>query len=301
VGIPNRFQRLTNSGVKRFTQRIIVVCASDKAIQTHDGAPQVQAHGTRDARELRHRFSQQRRFIAIARGRHERRDHVAMSIAEGDDLVAFDLLVTADAEVVASFLRRCGRAIAMNDGGVRTIALSKPEHRAFENGFKTAVRLPPPKGSIDARVVDLREGLRIAFDRQLLPLAAQLEQTQNVVEARVKAQFLRGAATALAQMRQDKMLELRGTQFRWNPLSWLASRHLEHQSDEILAGSLVSAKTPSRCSLKPNSSAERTRNQLVVIVRCASLHQCRQGLSSKPASRTPLHGRYPQGTRDDLR
>jgi hypothetical protein len=36
-------------------------------------------------------------------------------------------------------------------------------------------------------------------------------------------------------MRQDKLLELRGTQFRWNPLPWLASRHLEHQSNGILA------------------------------------------------------------------
>jgi hypothetical protein len=32
------------------------------------------------------------------------------------DLVAFHLLVTAEAEVAASFLRRCARAIAINDG-----------------------------------------------------------------------------------------------------------------------------------------------------------------------------------------
>lgn len=116
-----------------------------------------------DACELRQCFSQQRCFNAISRGRYERRDHVAMPVAEGDGLVAFDLLVTAEAEVVASFLRRCGRAIAMNDGDVKTIVLSKPEHRAFENGFKTAVRLPPPKGSIDPRVLDLRGALRIVF------------------------------------------------------------------------------------------------------------------------------------------
>jgi hypothetical protein len=42
-------------------------------------------------------------------------------------------------------------------------------------------------------------------------------------------------ATALAKMRQDKLLELRGTQFRWNPLPWLAFRHLDHQSNGILA------------------------------------------------------------------
>jgi len=86
--------------------------------------------------------------------------------------------------------------------------LSKPEHRAFENRIKTAIRLPPPKGAIDARVVDLRTALAIILDWQFLPLAAQVEQTQNVVEDRVPAQFRRGAATALAQMWQDKLFKL---------------------------------------------------------------------------------------------
>jgi hypothetical protein len=217
-----------------------VLPAIVRAIETHDSAPQVQVHGTGDACELRQRYSQQRRFIAIARGCHERRDHVAVPIAEGDDLVALDLLVTAEAEVIASFLGRCGRAIALNDGGVQTIVLSKPEHRALENGIKTAIRFPPPKGAIDARVVDLRTALAILLDWQFLPLAAQVEQTQNVVEDRVPAQFRPGAATTLAQMPQEKLLELRHAQIRWN---------LEHQSNRILTGSLVSTKTLSRCGL----------------------------------------------------
>ena len=99
------------------------------------------------------------------------------------------------------------------------------------------------------RVVDLRTALAILLDWQFLPLAAQVEQTQNVVEDRVPAQFRRGAATALAQMRQDKLLELRHAQIRWNPLPWLAFRHLEHQSNGILTGSLVSTKTLSCCGL----------------------------------------------------
>jgi hypothetical protein len=115
----------------------------------------------------------------------------------------------------------------------------------------------PPKGAIDARAVDLRAASPIHFDRQFLPLAAQVEQTQNVVEDRVQAQLRSGAATAIARMRQDKLLELRGTQFRWNPLRWLAFRHLEHQSNGILAGSLVSAKTLACCGLQGSSSAEK--------------------------------------------
>jgi hypothetical protein len=48
-------------------------------------------------------------------------------------------------------------------------------------------------------------------------------------------------------MRQDKLLELRGSQFRWNPLPRLAFR--PHQSNGILTGSLVSTKTLSCCGL----------------------------------------------------
>ena len=90
--------------------------------------PQVQAHHTGDACELRQRFSQRRRFVAIAPGCHERRNHVAVPITEDDDLVALDLLVATEAEVIASFLGCCGRAITVNDGDVQTIVLSKPEH-----------------------------------------------------------------------------------------------------------------------------------------------------------------------------
>jgi hypothetical protein len=97
--------------------------------------------------------------------------------------------------------------------------------------------------------MDLRTDLAILLDWQFLPRAAQVEQTQNVVKDRVPAQFRRGAATTLAQMRQDKLLELRHAQIRWNPLPWLAIRHLEHQSNGILTGSLVSTKTLSCCGL----------------------------------------------------
>ena len=110
--------------------------------------------------------------------------------------------------------------------------------------------------------MDLRTALAILLDWQFLPLAAQVEQTQNVVEDRVPAQFRRGAPTALAQMRQDKLLELRHAQIRWNPLPWLAFRHLEHQSNGILIGPLLSTKTLSCCSLQANSGSEKTRNQL---------------------------------------
>jgi hypothetical protein len=44
-------------------------------------------------------------------------------------------------------------------------------------------------------------------------------------------------------MRQDKLLELHDAQIRWNPLSALAFRYLDHQSNGILAEALASAQT----------------------------------------------------------
>src|SRR5258708_25254466 len=89
----------------------------------------------------------------MPRGRHERGNHVAIPVEEDDHLVAFDLLVPAEAEVVAPLLRRSRGAVAMDDARVQAIVLMKPEHRAFENGIKASVCLPAPKGAIDARVL----------------------------------------------------------------------------------------------------------------------------------------------------
>ena len=76
-------------------------------------------------RHQRQGFSQERRFIAIAWCRNKRRDDITIAIAEGDDFVAFDLLVAAETDVVAAFLRRCRRTIAMDDSGVEKIGLMK--------------------------------------------------------------------------------------------------------------------------------------------------------------------------------
>ena len=99
-----------------------------------------------------------------------------LPIAEGDDLIAFDLLVSAETDVVAAFLRRCRRSIAMDDGGVEEIGLMKLQHRAGKNGVKTAIGLPPSKCAINARVVNFWTAFLIFFDRQFLPLTPQIKR-----------------------------------------------------------------------------------------------------------------------------
>ena len=74
--------------------------------------------------------AQQRRFVAVARGRNEWRDHVAAAIAEGNHLVALEVLVSAASQVVAALLRGSGRAVAVNDREVEQPVLVKLAHRA---------------------------------------------------------------------------------------------------------------------------------------------------------------------------
>lgn len=119
-------------------------------------------------------------------------------------LAALDLLVPAEAEVVAPVLRGARGAIAMDAAGVRTIVPMKAEDRALEKGIKTAICAPAPQGAIDACVMNFRTALPILLDRQFFPLAADVERFQDVVEDRVRAELSRGASTASAEMRPDK-------------------------------------------------------------------------------------------------
>ena len=147
------------------------------AIQANDSSLKIKANCKGEARHQRQGFSQKRRFITIAGRRNKRRNHIAIAIAESDDLVALHLLVPAEADVVAAFLRRCRRTIAMDDRGIEEIGFMKLQHRACKHGVKTAICLPLSKCAINARVVNFWMAFLIFFDRQLLPMAPQVKQS----------------------------------------------------------------------------------------------------------------------------
>jgi len=91
-------------------------------------------------------FAQQRRFHCDCRARPTNRcDHIAIPVAESDDLIAFHFLMAAEPDVVATFLRRGCRPIAMDDRRVEKICLMKGRYRIRENGVKTAIGLPSLK------------------------------------------------------------------------------------------------------------------------------------------------------------
>jgi len=168
-----------------------------------------------------------RNSIAIARRRNKRRDHIAIAIAEGDDLVAFHLLVTAETNIVAAFLRRGRCTVAVDHGGIEEIGLMQLQQRACKDGLKTAIRLPPSKGAINASVMNFWAALLIFFDRQFLPLTPQVKRLQNVVEDRMQGQFRCQASASNGQMGQDKLMELLDTQFCRNTLPLFTLRHFD--------------------------------------------------------------------------
>ena len=168
------------------------------AIQADDGSLEVKDNRMGNACHLRQRCAQQRGFIAIAGCCNKWCDHIAIAVAESDDLIAFHFLMAAEPNVVATFLRRGCRPITMNDGRVEQICLMKGRYRIGENGVKTAIGFPSSKGAISACVMNLGVALLILFDRQLLPLAAHVKLLQNVIEDRVQGKFRSRTATACA-------------------------------------------------------------------------------------------------------
>src|SRR5271157_2912001 len=107
-----------------------------------------------------------------------------MPVAERDDLVAFQLFVPAEADVIATLFGRSRRTIAVNDRDIEKLVLVELHHRAGKNGVDAAIGLPPSPRAIDPRVVNLRTTFAILVDRQLLPLTTQIKQVQNVVSRR---------------------------------------------------------------------------------------------------------------------
>jgi hypothetical protein len=128
----------------------------------------------------------------VPRSRDKRRDDIAIAVAEGHDLIALDLLVSVEADVVATLFRSRCRAISVDDGHVEEAALVEPQYHDRENDIETATGLPPSKGAINPGVVDLGAPLGVLCNRQLLPLTSQVQQFQDVVEQGMQGQLRRG-------------------------------------------------------------------------------------------------------------
>jgi hypothetical protein len=167
-----------------------------------------------------------------------------MAIAEGDDLIAFDFLVPTKAEVIAALFRRRRSTVAVNDRRIEEAVLMKPRHRAGENGVYAAAVHPASPDAVNTRVMSFWAPSASLVDWKLLPLAAQIQMLQNVVEYFLKAQLWCRAPAARGEMRQDKLLELHEIQLRRNCLPALSFRHSGPPENWTLPNSLTSAESP---------------------------------------------------------
>ena len=111
----------------------------------------------------------------IAGSRDKWRDDIAVAVAKGHDLVAFDLLVSVEADIVASLFRGRRRAIAMDNAHVEKARLMELQCHGRENDIETAVGLPPSEGAINTGIMDFREPSRVLCYRQFLPLTSYVQ------------------------------------------------------------------------------------------------------------------------------
>jgi hypothetical protein len=93
-------------------------------------------------------------LIVIAGSRDKWRDDIAVAVAKGHDLLAFDLLVSVEADIVASLFRGRRRAIAMDNAHVKKARLMELKYHGRENDIETAVGLPPSEGAINTGAMD---------------------------------------------------------------------------------------------------------------------------------------------------
>ena len=109
--------------------RFAVDLAIVDAVQTDDAPSKIETNGPGDVRQLGQCLTQQWRLVAVARGRNERCDHIAVAVAERDDLVALEMLVPAKAKVVATLLGNGRGSIAVDDGCMSSMQPSATQRR----------------------------------------------------------------------------------------------------------------------------------------------------------------------------
>ena len=100
----------------------------------------------------------------------ERRDDVAVATSQGHYLVALEMFVAAVTEVIATFLCRRRRAIAVNDCQIKQLVIMKPAYGASKDGIHATSGVPATKRSVDPRIVNLGQSFCIPADRQHFPL-----------------------------------------------------------------------------------------------------------------------------------
>jgi hypothetical protein len=78
--------------------------------------------------------------------------------SKGNDLIALDVVVSVESDVVATFLRRRGRAVVMDNIHVEKVGPTNPQYPGRENDIKAAAGLTPSSGAKTPRCQKLTGG-----------------------------------------------------------------------------------------------------------------------------------------------
>ena len=105
------------------------------------------AHFNKGLLQLFESRFEQEAFIPISRSFDEGSDHVYIPIAKRHDLIAFDLFVAVEANIIAAFLRRMVGPVAVNDARIEQSIPAKEHHRVGKNIVEATVFHPSLKGS----------------------------------------------------------------------------------------------------------------------------------------------------------
>ena len=132
--------------------------------------------------------------MTIARGCNKRSYHIAVAIGEatsrseiteGNHFIALDVLMSAESEIIAAFLRCCFRPITVDYADVEVLLLVKLGHRAGKNSIKAPMAFKSSQGPIDSCVVYFWSPILVLLDGQLFPLTPKVQKFQNVVKDHV--------------------------------------------------------------------------------------------------------------------
>ena len=88
------------------------------------------------------------RAISVARSFNKRSNYIAISVAEGNNLVTLHVFVPTITNVISTFFSGCCRPIAMDYADIQQIILVKFKDRLNKNSISL-------KNTVNACVVDL--------------------------------------------------------------------------------------------------------------------------------------------------
>ena len=102
----------------RVEDRLTVTRSVVATVQAQDRAGKIDADALGDVLDVSESLDEERGFVAVARSGDEGSNHVAMAIAEGDDLAPLVMLVAVASEVVAALLGGGAGAVAVDHADV---------------------------------------------------------------------------------------------------------------------------------------------------------------------------------------